>query len=48
MSDSNGHPRDLTLDDFRRPKPRTIRKFYVPALGGNAYLRSLRISEKAR
>lgn len=47
MSEANGR-QDLTLDDYLRPKPRTIRKLYVPALGGNAYLRSLKISEKEK
>lgn len=45
MSEANGH-RDLTLHDFINPKPRTIRKVYVESLGGYAYLRSLRVSEK--
>lgn len=41
MSSNNGF-RDLTLDDFRKVPPRTIRKVHVPALGGYAYLQSLR------
>ena len=40
--------KDLTLDDFRKVPPRTIRKVEVPALGGCAHLRSLRISEKEK
>lgn len=47
MSETNGR-RDLTLDDFRRPQPRRVRKLFVPALGGCAYLRSLRVSEKEK
>lgn len=34
--------KDLTLDDFRKQRPRTIRKVFVAALDGYAYLQSLR------
>jgi hypothetical protein len=41
MSSSNGRARDLTLDDFRKKRPRTLRSVYLPGLGGTAYLQSL-------
>lgn len=40
--------KDLTLDDFRKVPPRQIRKVHVPALGGYAYLQSLRGHELER